>query len=335
MIGEVFLWPQAWPALAAVPLVAVALAVFERSRARRRQALLGPRAPALAGSDARTPRPRRALFAAALTCGALALLQPSWGEETQRIERRGIDLVVCLDVSRSMLASDLQPSRLAHAQGQIRALAQRAHGDRLALVAFSGDARLLVPLTSDGETLADLAQAADPLSVGRGGTDLGAALETALDALAGASGDHEAVLLITDGEDHAQRGLLAAQACRERNISVHCAGFGSAIGSKIAIGDGARAQVFLRDSNGTDVITAMDADGLRAIAAATGGGFVDASRAANPLLELYETAIAPLARKAFEAEQRRGRANRYRWPLLAAFVLWLLELALAGRRARR
>ena len=128
---------------------------------------------------------------------------------------RGVDILVCLDVSRSMLAQDLQPSRLARAQEEIRALAARTESDRVGLVLFAGDARLAVPLTRDKDSFASLASRASPLSVERGGSDVGAALDTALGALTGA---HEVILLLTDGEDLEARGLQAARRCRDRGI---------------------------------------------------------------------------------------------------------------------
>jgi Ca-activated chloride channel family protein len=274
---------------------------------------------------------RRTLYAAGLLALSLALMQPTWGADVRRVEQRGVDLLVCLDVSRSMLARDVPPSRLQYAQREIRALCERTRGDRLGLVVFAGQARLAVPLTRDMDTFADLVDLTDPLSVGRGGTDLGAALTAALAAFAGQSGAHEAVLLITDGEDHEQGGLRAAEACRQRNITVHCVGIGSPLGSKIVI-QSERGEAFLRTRSGEDVVSKLDAAGLRQMAEATGGVFVDAGSAPRPLVELYQTRIQDMARKAVDEGEQRGRKNRFQWPLLVAFVLLLLELATSERR---
>jgi Ca-activated chloride channel family protein len=324
--------PDALPLLLLAPALVLLLWALDRARARRLARVVGPRAPALAadlGGSRR--RLRRALFAAALLLALLAMLQPVWGETTRDVERRGVDILVCLDVSQSMLARDLAPSRLARARREISALAERAAGDRLGLVVFAGEARLAVPLTRDRESFRELVELADPLSVERGGTDLGAALVTALEALQGQSGEHEVVLLLTDGEDLEGRGRRAARTCRDKNVTVHGIGFGSALGAKIPIA-GAGGEAFLRDRAGTDVVSKMDAATLRRIAEATGGDFVDAHARPNALPELYEQRILPMARKAFEREERRAKENRFQWPLLAAFSLWILILCLGDRK---
>jgi Ca-activated chloride channel family protein len=333
-LREFFAWPGALPLLALVPLLWLLLRTFDGLRSRQLVRVVGPRAQHLARDLAPGQRRlRRVLSWSGLLCALLAVMQPLWGEDVRKVEQRGVDMLVCLDVSRSMLARDLPPSRLLRARREIRALAERVRGDRMGLVAFAGEARLTVPLTQDMDSFAGLVEMADPLSVRRGGTDLGAALDKAIEALEGQTGDHEAVLLITDGEDLEQKGLRAAEKCKEKKITVHCIGFGSAQGSKITV-DGQTGESFLRDRSGKEVVSAMDPTSLRKIAETTGGEFIDAGTMPLPLLELYEKRILPMARKTFEAEERREKKNRFQWPLLAAFVLWILELCLTDRKRR-
>ncbi|MHC4944275.1 MAG: VWA domain-containing protein [Planctomycetota bacterium] len=333
-LPELFAWPEALPVLLLVPLVWLLLHALDRSRARRLEQRLGPRARLLAldlGEGER--RVRRRLSVAGLLLALIALMQPIWGEGMRKAPQRGVDILICLDVSRSMLARDLPPSRLERAQSEILALAGQAGGDRLGLVAFAGDAQLIAPLTLDMESFAELTGMTGPLSIQRGGSDLGAALDTALDKLEGQTGDHEVVVLLTDGEDLEERGLRAAEQCREKNIRVHCVGFGSARGSKIAL-EGTGGEAFLLDGSGDEVVSAMDASGLRRIAESTGGEFLDAGDRPLPLLELYEKRIQPMARKSFEAASRRERKNRFQWPLLAALLLWFMEFCLTDRKRR-
>jgi len=325
--------PEALPILLLAPLVGLTLWALDRGRARRLARAVGPRAAALAADlSGGRRRLQRVLFASALLLALLAMLQPVWGDATREVEQRGVDILVCLDVSRSMLARDLAPSRLVRARREIAALAERASGDRLGLVVFAGQAHLAVPLTRDRDSFRELSELADPLSVERGGSDLGAALETALEALKGQTGEHEALVLLTDGEDLEARGLRAAQSCRERNVAVHCVGFGSTIGAKIPVPARGGGETFLRDRAGVDVVSTMDATTLRRIADVTGGDFVDAHARTRPLRELYERRILPMARKAFEREERRAKENRFQWPLLAAFLLWILVSCLGDRR---
>lgn len=321
-----FLRPEAWPVLALAAAAGIALLLLERARRRRIGRLLPRRAPPTDGGRL----PRRALFVVGVLLATLAVLSPAWGEPTRRLTPRGADVIACLDVSRSMLASDRPPSRLESAKRGIRALAERARGDRVGLVVFAGEARLLVPLTRDLESFGEIVGEADPTSVARGGTDLGAALATALASMK----DDErraSIVLLTDGEDLGGRGLAAAAECARRGVVVHCVGFGSTAGAKVTVADAGGAK-FLKDRAGRDVVTSMDPVALRRIAEATGGAFVEAAARPHPLVDLYEERIAPVVRRALEEEERRERPNRFQWPLAAAFALWILELCRFERR---
>jgi len=333
-LDSLFTFPDAVWILLLAPLLWLVLHILDHARARRLERIAGIRAHALASELSKRQRQgRRRLFSAGLLLALAALLQPIWGEGLRKIDQRGVDIIVCLDVSQSMLARDLPPSRLERAKAEISALSEKARGDRLGLVIFAGEARLFAPLTQDIDSFIDLVRLSDPLLIERGGTDLGAALETALSALKEKSGNHEVVLLITDGEDHEQRGLSAAELFRERNIKIHCVGFGSAIGSKITITD-ERGESFLRDNSGVEVVSSMAPGRLFKIAETTGGEFLDAGAQPLPLVELYEKRITPMARKMFKDEGRRTRKNRFQWPLLAAFLLWIMEICLTDRKIR-
>jgi Ca-activated chloride channel family protein len=316
-----FIWPEYWPLLLSAPLLGLVFWALGRARRRRLAKVVGPRAPVLADVSHRRRRLKLGMFTAALLLALLAMLQPVWGEVTRSVEQRGVNIVVGLDVSRSMLARDVEPSRLERAQREIRALAEQPEGDRLGLVLFAGEASLDVPLTRDKRSFAARVAQAGPLSVARGGTDLGAALATALDALSGSTGEHEVIVLLTDGEDLEERGLRVAEQCRERGITVHCVGLGTARGGKIPV-EGA----FLKDRSGKEVVSTLDPATLTRIAEATGGDY------SNSLLDLYQDRIRPMARKSFLAEERRAKNNRFQWPLFLAFVLWILDPCVGNRR---
>jgi Ca-activated chloride channel homolog len=191
---------------------------------------------------------------------------------------------------------------------------------------------LFAPLTQDLDALAQLVDLASPLSVRRGGTDIGAALEQALTVLSSGTGEHEVVVLVSDGEDLSQRAMAAAERCRAQHITVHCVGLGSSAGAKIPLPSGSgQGEAFLRAGDGSDVVSALDATSLRRIAGATGGVYLDAQARARPLVTIYEQHILPMARKVLSSDEE-GRSNRFQWPLLAAFVLWMLHLCSTDRR---
>ncbi|MHC4937974.1 MAG: VWA domain-containing protein [Planctomycetota bacterium] len=297
-----FAWPDGLPLLLIAPLIAVLLFVVAIARRRRLQSVIGPRMRALAGQGSMA---RRALFPVAVLFALLALVQPLWGESSFPGEPVAMDTVLCLDVSRSMLAQDVEPSRLERAQAEIRELAARAAGDRLGLVVFAGEARLVVPLTRDLGSLAEIAAMQDPLSVARGGSDLGAAIDAAR------ATRPDAIVLLTDGEDLEETGLRAAR--RTEGIEIHCIGYGTTLGAKIPDRDG-----FVRDAGGREVISRLNPGRLGRIGESHTGS----------LPEVYENRI----RKSFRAKDISGLANRYQWPLLAACLFWILDLCVSDKR---
>jgi Ca-activated chloride channel homolog len=330
---DVFVRGELWP-LAVLLLAAYLLCtrLAERRRVRRLRELAGARAAELLGGhDPRRRSWRGWAGAAALGLALVALLEPAFGVGARRLERRGADIVVCLDVSRSMLARDAMPNRLDAARGALRAMTARSRGDRFALVLFAGDARLVCPLTRDLRSFHELADLADPLAA-RGGTDLGAALAAAAEAFTDPPEGPRVVVLATDGEDLEERGLRAARELRSRRIVVHGAAFGSVSGGKIPVPSGDGGESFVRDAAGEEVLSAMDPAGLRRIARAGGGEVVEAAASADALVRLYERHIAPSAAGGAGTDLAHERATRFQWPAFAAYLLLVAELALGERR---
>lgn len=330
---DLFARPDRLVGVALAPVVWLALRALDAARARRLARAVGPRVGVLAAE--RHPRrraTRRALFCAGLACALVAFAHPVAGAASGPVDVRGVDLVVVLDVSRSMRARDVAPDRLGLAQREVRALAARAAGDRLALVVFAGEAVLAAPLTLDGGAVADLAELSDPTDVPRGGTDLGAALTRALEALAGATGDHEAILLLTDGGEVDAAAYAAADRCAARGLAVHVVGVGTALGGKLPV-EGPTGETYVRDRAGVEVVSRLDATGLRALAARTGGLYVEAATRAQALVHVYDVAIAPLARKTLAAAVAQRRPNVFQGWLAVAWVLLLLDLAISDRAA--
>jgi len=332
-----FLVPDALWALLLVPVAGAALALADRRAARRLAAAVGPRHfDLVAADDGRARRLRRRFLLGGLLCAVVALAQPTWGAERIVVDARGSDVVVALDVSRSMLAGDAAPSRLEMARAALAEATRRASGDRFALVVFAGEARPLVPLTSDLASFRELLATAEPESVERGGTDLGAALEAALALVPESSERSATVLLVTDGEDLAARGAAAAERCRARGVVVDTIGVGSPLGSKIVVRAGKTA-AFLKDGAGRDVVSKLDPAALRRIAEATGGLAFEPGTDGAALLDALERRSrgrirgAGGASGAVAAIGRSEPANRFQWPLALALLLWLAERVVSGR----
>jgi Ca-activated chloride channel homolog len=318
-----------WPWLLLLPVVTALLWIlFDRSRT------LARRYGARSTTKVRGPLARALETSLLLLLGGLCWLDPRLGDEPLRVERRGLDLILCLDTSRSMLASDLEPTRLQRALADIRALLPELQGgDRVGLIAFAGAARLSVPLTHDVDSFTGLLDEIDTDVVKTGGTDLAAALRKAGELIDLDTVATTVVVLLTDGEDLTGAGQQAASELAARQVVVHAIGYGSAMGSKITVQQGGQ-QAFLRDQKGEEVVSRMDPDSLRALAAATGGEFVRAESMPLPLRELHQKRLVPMQKRAYDAGEESTKQARYQWLLLPLLLLLLWDIATTGGRHR-
>ncbi len=263
-------------------LVAVALGLYgawiAARRIRRILALIAPQLSERLTPGVSVVRP--ALQSTLQGCGllliALALSQPQCGSHTELIKRRGVDLVVALDVSKSMLARDVQPNRLDRAKLELTALLDQLKGDRVGLVVFAGDAFIQCPLTSDYAAAKMFLRAVDPEQMQEGGTNIGGALTLAKEVLDGADrgSKDRAVVLISDGEDLEGEVDQSLEVLREAGIRVFTVGIGSESGEPIPLLN-KRGDVvgYKKDANGETVLTRLDRAGLAKIAEATNGEF--------------------------------------------------------------
>jgi len=280
-------------------------------------------------------RVRLALSAAATALLGLAAAGPVRGWTVREVQRRGIDLVVCVDTSRSMLVRDLRPSRLARARREVAGLLERMRGDRVALIAFAGTPREVAPLTHDRTTLGKLLDTLTPDENEQGGTDLGAALTRALSLFDGRTGAHEAIVLLTDGEDLEGHGLEVARQAAERGIRLFVVGMGTPEGGKIPVVRPDGGEGFLVDREGVEVVSALDGSTLTELARASGGEYLAATQAVTPLEELYDKRISTLEGRELSGGEEWVPHDRYQWALVLAVMCMLVEAGLRERRRVR
>jgi Ca-activated chloride channel homolog len=262
-------------------------------------------------------------------CLVLALMQPQWGQEWQEVQRQGRDLMLVLDVSRSMLAEDVVPNRLARAKSDIKDLVQvlqQEGGHRLGLVVFAGQASLQCPLTLDyGFFLQQLNQVG-PHTVTRGGTLIGDAIRKALSAFGPLANTYRDIILITDGEDHDSFPLEAAKAAAGEQVNIYTIGVGDAIkGTRVPVPEttGQRAYV---QYQGHEVLSRMQSDLLLEMARLTGGAYVPAGTRAIELDRIYTEKIAPKARRQTAMTKRERFIHRYQWFVLAGVLLLGIDM---------
>lgn len=319
-------------------LVWAAVVLRERGQERALSSYIS--APMQRRLASRLPSGRRtlrwALIGVSLVCGVLALSRPQSTGEVETISSTQVaaDIMVVLDVSRSMLAEDAAPSRLGRAKAEISDLLSKLKGHRVGLVAFAGRAQVLCPLTPDYGFFRVVLDRADPNSVGRGGTRIGEGLRAAKGAFSGGAGAR-VILLITDGEDQDSYPVEAAQALKADGIRVIAIGFGDERGSEITLTDAATgARSFLVDRAGQLVRSRLDGKTLRDIALATDGAYVPAGVAALDLESIIREHIQPLVRDSKVSSVRTIPREHHPWLILIS-LLSLVGAVLAGQGARR
>ena len=324
-----FGWGQGslWPLLLLLPFLWLLL--YFMLRAARR----GVR---VYGAELAERAPSSMARASLLSLGAAALLltwmDPLLGEEKVAVERRGLDVIFCLDTSRSMLARDIEPNRLGRAKRDIGSmLPGLLGGDRVALVAFAGRAKIVVPLTHDLDAFRHLLDLVDTDTVRLGGSDLASALRKGLELGEEGFSSTTVMVMLTDGEDLSGSGRQAAREVKDRQVVLHTLGYGSTRGSKITL-QNQGGETFLTSEEGDEVVSVLDVDGLRRISELTGGEFIRADQMALPLVELKAKRMDPMLKRAYDAGEEVVRKTRFQWVLLPGMLLLLLEMLICGGR---
>ncbi len=276
---------------------------------------------------------RFALVILAVALLILALARPQHGFDLEEIEQRGLDIVLAVDTSKSMLTEDIAPNRLERAKLAALELMQRAGTDRLGLVAFAGNAFLECPLTFDNTAFQQSVQALDVNTVSEGGTALAAAINTALTAFK--EKDHYKVLvLLTDGEDNVNEAdaLEAAQNAAKAGLKIFTIGIGTTTGDLIRVTNANGNSDYVRDEQGNVVKSHLNELLLQQIASGTGGFYLPL-RGANTMDTLYERGLAPLPKSEGAEKLIRRYHEQFQWPLAAAMALLIAEMLLPERRS--
>ncbi|HEY3914634.1 MAG TPA: VWA domain-containing protein [Verrucomicrobiae bacterium] len=281
------------------------------------------------GVSASRQKLRLALLVAAIAGVLLALARPQWGFAWEEAQFKGLDIIVAIDTSRSMLAKDAVPDRLDRAKFAAIDLMRLAKNDRLGLVAFAGNAFLQAPLTVDDHAFE---QALDAVSVGivpQGGTSLSSAIKTATTAFEKANDNHKVLVLFTDGEDHDAdtETLDAAKVAADAGVRIFTIGVGTPEGELLQTTDDQGNTAFIKDDDGNVVKSRLNQTLLQQIAT-DAGGFYLPLQGANPMDTLYARGIEPLPTTAESTRLTRVYQERFYWPLGFAIACLMIELLL-------
>ncbi len=319
--------------LGLVPLAAF----FVTWAASRRQAALSRLGlPSLiqalgASVNLRNRRWKTALWFVALVALVVALARPLWGTQVMVRAQEGVEVMVVLDVSASMLAEDIKPNRLARAKLTIEELMDRLGGNEVGLVIFSGAAFVQFPLTADFYTARSFLDGAGPGSISRPGTALGEAIRVALDGFPEERATSHVILLLTDGEGHEGDPVAAAQEAAAQGVVVHAIGFGSPTGEPIPIRDADGALTgYKKNTQGETVLSRLDEITLQQIVGETDGLYFRASAGGEEVDAIVET-IATLETGEQEGQFETQGVERFEWFAGAALLALTAEMLIGDR----
>jgi len=339
-----------WLLLLPAALVAFYVFVFRRKRmATERFASFPLVQSLLSGVSRRKQQAKAGMIVAAVLLMVVAEFEPMWGFRHEKVQRQGVDIVVAIDTSRSMLAQDLKPSRMERAKLEVIDLLRALKGDRVALVAFAGEAYLKCPLTEDYETVEALLKGIDVGVIPQGSTNLSHAIRRCMQAFHDKTRKHKVIILLTDGEDHGYDPTAAAVEAARAGIVIFTVGIGTKEGAHIQVIEGGQ-RILLKDEHGSYVKSQLNEALLSRIcetanakkaerAKGSGAGgeikgyYIPAYDPQWSLDKVYETSIGSMEKRKFGSRWVKKYINRYQWPLLLAVALLTIEAVMNdGRR---
>ncbi|MCA9407690.1 MAG: VWA domain-containing protein [Candidatus Omnitrophica bacterium] len=258
----------------------------------------------------------------------IALARPQWGFQWREVKRQGLDIIVVIDTSKSMLTQDVRPNRLERTKLAVQDLLKKLKGDRIGLMAFAGNAFLVCPLTVDyGGYLLSLNDL-DVATVPRGGTNIEEAIEEAMKGYQDVASKYKAVIIVTDGDNLEGDPLKAARLAKEKGVKVYTIGIGTKEGELIQIESQNGQRDFLKDDQGNFVKSRLNESLLQEIALAADGIYVKSSGAEFGLDYIYEHELSSLEKREIESSKEKRFYERFQIPLTIAFIFLLIETCL-------
>jgi len=331
----IFADPQAWYLLCLLPLIALGLHVFYQYRHTTTSRFIQEHLIDEVAQDFNKRHfQRKALFLmAAFVFMVAALSRPQWGEHMRPVKRHGLDIMVAIDTSKSMLTQDVKPSRLERTKLAVKDLIMKLNGsDHIGLIAFAGDAMLMCPFTYDYNgfllSLDDLSTDSIP----RGGTNISQAIDESVKAYQGMPDSNKAIILVTDGEEEEGNALDAARRARQKGVHIYTVGVGTKEGDLIQVTGSDGQPEFLKDANGDVIKSHLNENLLQQIAYITGGAYVRSAGAEFGLDYIYERQLSKLKKHDAEGKMAKLYDERFQWPLTLAFGFLLAETLMLTRK---
>ncbi|MBT6994909.1 MAG: VWA domain-containing protein, partial [Candidatus Cloacimonetes bacterium] len=262
-------------------------------------------------------------FILAIIFMILAVAKPRWGKEVQIVKKEGIDIVVCIDVSKSMDAADIQPSRIERAKDQISLFIDQLKGDRIALIAFAGKSFIQCPLTNDYDIAKLFLSLLDTESVQAYGTDIGGAIAEAI-TLFGEKNKHKIIIVVSDGEDLAQNALSISKEAAKQNAVIYTLGIGSPDGATIPITDENGNTVYAKDDEDNIILSKLDINTLSQIAKNGRGRFFPITPQQSEIYAILKN-INSFEKNKFDSKEFVRYKEQYKFFVMIALILLLIE----------
>jgi len=270
------------------------------------------------------------LFCLAFSCLVLALCNLQTGSKLREVQREGADLMVCLDVSNSMLAQDLTPNRLDRAKLALEKMIDGLEGDRLGLIIFAGEAYVQLPITSDYGAAKLFLASIGPKMVPVQGTNIGAAINKAVESFGKDDGKNKAIILITDGENHEIEAVQAAEEAGKNGIMINTIGIGSESGVPIPLIENGVVKGYRKSKDGQTIITKLNSEVLKAIATKGNGVYVQASQSDLGIKAILNK-VDDLEKSKIDTKMFTDYEDQFQWFLAMALFLFLIEFFISER----
>ena len=284
-------------------------------------------------------RPRRiikfALQLLGLFLAIVSLAQPRWGYTFEDVKRKGLDLLIAVDTSRSMLSNDVQPNRLERVKLAVQDLINELQGDRVGLIAFAGRAFLQAPLTIDYDAVVEAINDLDTKSIPEGGTNISSAIALAMQSFGKSATGNRALIIFTDGEELSGDAIKTAKEAADAGVRIFTVGVGTPQGSLIPVTGDDGQTAFVKDSAGQVVKSKLDDKRLGEIAQATGGFYVHLENGPRTMRQIQSEALTKMQAAEMDVRLSRRSIERYEWPLGAALIALALSMLVSERKRVR
>jgi Ca-activated chloride channel family protein len=325
-----------WGLLLVPVLVVLFVRAEKRAAARLREFVSERLLPTLARTlDRRRRTLRFALTLLAVSLTITALAKPRWGYIYEDVKRKGLDLILAVDTSRSMLSNDVPPSRLQRVKLAAQDLLDELQGDRVGLIAFAGRAFLQAPLTIDYDAAVEAINDLDTTTIPEGGTNISAAIDMAVQTYGKSAIGNRALIIFTDGEELSGDSLATAKAATDAGVRIYTVGVGTSEGSLIPLSGEGGGTAFVKDSNGQVVKSKLDEKRLKEIAETTGGFYIHLEDGPRTMKQLFDEGLAKMQAGDIDDRMSRRPIERYQWPLGAALVVFAAAFLLRERKRER